>query len=109
MEREERLEYMTTVLKALAHPTRLLIVEELAECDHCVQDLQSKIDANMSTVSRHLKVLRDAGIVDSRKELNQVYYKLIYPCVFNIFNCILNARENKGTCGGEDERKIERT
>ena len=60
MERDERLEYMTTVLKALAHPTRLLIVEELAESEQCVQELQSKIDANMSTVSKHLKILKDA-------------------------------------------------
>ena len=103
MEKDERLEYMTTVLKALAHPTRLLIVEELAESEQCVQELQSKIDANMSTVSKHLKILKDAGIVDSRKELNQVYYRLIYPCVHNIFNCIVNAKENKTPCGGNNE------
>ena len=76
------------VLKAMGHATRLFIVTELGEGDKCVCELQEKIGADMSTVSKHLSVLREAGILSSNKQGNQVFYSLRCPCVLQFFQCI---------------------
>ena len=76
------------VMKALAHPTRLFIVDQLAEGPRCVCELTDMIGADVSTVSRHLSVLRDAGILDDDKRGNQVFYSLRVPCVLNWYSCV---------------------
>lgn len=76
------------VLKALAHPTRLWMAEMLSEGERCVCEFADKIDADMSTISKHLSVLKQAGIVEDDKRGKQVYYKLKVPCVLNFMNCV---------------------
>ena len=76
------------VLKALAHPTRLWIAEQLAEGERCVCEFVDNIDADFSTVSKHLSVLKEAGIVEGDKRGKQVYYHLKVPCVLNFMDCI---------------------
>ncbi|ABA87444.1 helix-turn-helix transcriptional regulator, ArsR family [Syntrophotalea carbinolica DSM 2380] len=82
------LEYCSDFFKALAHPTRIVLVEDLAEGEKCVCDLAQKIDADISTVSRHLRELRNAGIVANQKRGNQVFYSLRTPCILNFLQCI---------------------
>ena len=62
------------VLKAMAHPTRLYIVEQLSHAEHCVGDLQELIGADVSTVSKHLAILNEAGLLRREKRANQVFY-----------------------------------
>jgi len=76
------------VMKALAHPTRLFIVDQLAEGPRCVCELTEMVGADVSTVSRHLAVLREAGILDDDKRGNQVFYSLRVPCVLNWYSCV---------------------
>jgi ArsR family transcriptional regulator len=76
------------ILKALAHPTRLLIVDELSHGELCVCELNKMIDAEMPTVSRHLSQLKSAGIVEDEKRGAQVFYRLRVPCVLNFFKCV---------------------
>lgn len=76
------------VLKALAHPSRLLIVEELSRGERCVCELAELVGAEMPTVSRHLALLREAGIVYDEKRGVQVFYRLKTPCVMNFFHCV---------------------
>ncbi|MBD3169471.1 MAG: metalloregulator ArsR/SmtB family transcription factor [candidate division Zixibacteria bacterium] len=76
------------VIKAMAHPTRLFIVDELSRGEKCVQQLVEMINADTSTVSKHLSVLKNAGILDDDKRGQQVYYKLQTPCVLNFFACV---------------------
>lgn len=76
------------VLKALAHPTRLWMVEQLAAGERCVCELVEGVDADFSTVSKHLAVLRQAGIVEHTKRGKQVFYRLEVPCVMNFMGCI---------------------
>ncbi len=76
------------VIKALAHPTRLFIVDEIAKEEQCVCELQEMIGADMSTVSKHLSVLREAGVVSDEKRGLMVYYRLRVPCILNLFGCI---------------------
>ena len=76
------------VLKALAHPTRLWMAEKLSEGERCVCEFVEEIDADFSTVSKHLAVLKNAGIVSLDKRGKQVYYHLKVPCVLNFINCV---------------------
>ncbi len=76
------------VLKAMAHPTRLFIIEELEKEERCVCDLTEQIGADISTVSKHLSVLKQAGIVIDDKRGNQVFYRLRVPCILNFFGCV---------------------
>jgi DNA-binding transcriptional ArsR family regulator len=85
---QARLTARANVFKALAHPSRLLIVEELARQAHCVCELTEMIGADMSTVSKHLSVLKSAGIVQDEKRGLQVYYRLKMPCVLRFFDCV---------------------
>ena len=85
---QARLTARANVFKALAHPSRLLIVEELARKTHCVCELTEMIGADMSTVSKHLSVLKGAGIILDEKRGLQVYYRLKMPCVLRFFDCV---------------------
>ncbi|MCK4607220.1 MAG: winged helix-turn-helix transcriptional regulator [candidate division Zixibacteria bacterium] len=84
----DRYEARATIVKAMAHPTRLFIVDKLAQKSMCVAELTDLIGADMSTVSRHLAVLKTAGIVQDRKKGVQVYYRLRMPCILNFFGCV---------------------
>lgn len=77
------------IAKALAHPVRIELIDRLADNQEvCVCELTEKLAINQSSVSKHLAILKRAGIVVSRKEGLQVYYKLQIPCVTNFFNCM---------------------
>ena len=93
--RKAHLEARARVLKAMAHPTRLFIIEELEKEERCVCDLTAMIGADISTVSKHLSVLRQAGIVLDDKRGNQVFYRLRVPCILNFFGCVESVLENQ--------------
>ena len=76
------------VVKALAHPTRLFIVDQLADGERCVCELRDMVGADVSTVSKHLSVLKQAGIVADDKRGLQVFYRLQVPCIQNLFACV---------------------
>ncbi|HLP77306.1 MAG TPA: metalloregulator ArsR/SmtB family transcription factor [Candidatus Paceibacterota bacterium] len=82
------------IIKALAHPTRLFIVDELAQGERCVCELTEMIGVEMPTVSRHLSQLKHAGIVEDDKRGAQVFYRLRVPCVLNFFKCVQAVQEN---------------
>lgn len=76
------------VLKAMGHPSRIRILEVLSKGETCVCDIAPAVGSDMSTVSRHLSVLRNAGIIaDDKRGLN-VFYRLVTTCVLDFFNCI---------------------
>jgi DNA-binding transcriptional ArsR family regulator len=85
---KDKLERRANMLKALAHPSRLMMVDELSNGERCVCELQKLVGADMSTVSKHLTVLKKAGLVESEKRGLQVFYMLLSPCVMNFFTCV---------------------
>jgi len=88
-EREKALlEAKAAVLKALAHPTRLWMTEQLAGGERCVCEFVEALDVDFSTVSKHLAVLKQAGIVQDDKRGKQVYYRLRVPCVLTFMHCV---------------------
>ncbi len=87
------------VMKAMAHPTRLFIVDELAAGPRCVRELTEMIGDDISTVSKHLAVLRNAGIVADERRGAKVFYSLRTKCVGKFFSCVesvLNADSRRG-------------
>jgi len=92
----EDFEARAKVMKALAHPTRLMMIEELSRGERCVRELRDLADRDLSTVSKHLSILKDAGILQDEKRGKQVFYRLRVPCVLNFFHCldsVLTARD----------------
>jgi len=87
-ETQARFEARAAIIKAMAHPTRLFIVDELSRGERCVCELTEMIGADMSTVSRHLAVLKAVGIVTDDKRGSQVFYALAVPCILSFFNCV---------------------
>ena len=76
------------IVKAMAHPTRLFIIDELSRKERCVCELTEMVGADVSTVSRHLSVLKSVGIVQDDKRGSQVFYRLRCPCVLSFFDCV---------------------
>jgi ArsR family transcriptional regulator len=76
------------VAKALAHPTRLLILDALKEKEWCVCELTELVGADQSTVSKHLAILKNAGIVEDRKEGSMNLYRLRILCLDGFFGCM---------------------
>jgi len=98
-----RYEARAKIFKAMAHPTRLFIVDELAQGgEKCVCELTEMIGADMSTVSRHLGVLKGAGIVQDEKRGSMVFYRLRLKCVPQFFDCV----ESVMKCNVEDQQKL---
>jgi ArsR family transcriptional regulator, arsenate/arsenite/antimonite-responsive transcriptional repressor len=83
-----KFELRAKVVKALAHPTRLFIIEELSQQERCVCELTEMIGADTSTVSKHLTILKNAGLLKDEKRGTMVYYQLRCPCILNFFGCL---------------------
>ncbi len=83
-----KFELRAQIVKAMAHPTRLFIVDELSRQERCVCELTDMIGADTSTVSKHLTILKNAGIVKDDKRGTSVFYQLRCPCILDFFGCI---------------------
>jgi len=86
--RIKRLQARANILKAMAHPTRLFILEELSEGKQSVGELTEKIKVDMSTVSKHLSILKAEGIIHDERQGTSIYYHLSCPCVLNFYECV---------------------
>lgn len=77
-----------SVLKALAHPSRLLITETLMHGELCVYEITNLVGDDVSTVSKHLLILRSAGVLSSEKRGLNVYYRVACDCFGDFLHCI---------------------
>jgi DNA-binding transcriptional ArsR family regulator len=100
---QAKYEARANILAAMAHPTRLFIVDELSRGgERCVRELTEMIGADMSTVSRHLAMLKNTGILEDEKRGAQVYYSLRIRCVLNFFECV----ESVMKCNAKDQQRL---
>ncbi len=81
-------EMRAKIIKAMAHPSRLMMIDALANGEKCVCELRDLVGSDISTVSKHLALMREAGIVNDRKAGQQVFYSLRVPCILNFFDCV---------------------
>lgn len=93
------------IFKAMAHPVRLAIVEGLAGGGRCVCDIAGWFNHDRTTISKHLSILKNAGIITDRKEGLSVYYSLHATCLIPLLECLETAlrddvrREYESCCG----------
>ena len=85
----EELKARARVMKALASPVRLKIVDELSRGERCICELQPMFPMNKSTLSRHVAELKNVGIVGERREGVRCYLRLQTPCILNVFDCAM--------------------
>jgi len=90
MKRKSRQHYevRARVAKALAHPSRLLILDALADGEMCVCELTELVGADQSTVSKHLSVLKHAGLVEDRKDGVMTHYRMKILCLGGFWKCV---------------------
>ncbi len=74
--RDEDIDRASRSLKAMSHPLRLKILCTLGDKEISVQDIVEHVGTSQSNISQHLAILRDKGILDSRKDANRVYYRV---------------------------------
>ncbi len=86
--KEYHLEIRAKIFKALGHPSRLKMVEYLFGGERCVCELQATVGSDISTVSKHLNVLKEAGIVQDERRGTNIYYSLRMKCVAGFLNCV---------------------
>jgi DNA-binding transcriptional ArsR family regulator len=87
MKRDNRYKQQARLMKALANETRLKIIDRLNEGECNVGELVALLGCDQSTVSKHLAILRGVGVVDDDRRGNEVFYRLLTPCVINFFSC----------------------
>ena len=74
--RDEDIDRASRSLKAMSHPLRLKILCTLGDKEISVQDIVDQVGTSQSNISQHLAILRDKGILDSRKDANRVFYRV---------------------------------
>ena len=77
-----------SIIKALAHPVRLALVEVLGRGEKCVCELVEAVDAERTSVSKHLAILKNAGIISDRRKGVSIFYRLEVPCILRFLDCI---------------------
>lgn len=87
-------EARANIIKAMGHPTRLFILEELHQKERCVNELTEMIGSDVSTISKHLSVLKNAGLVHDEKRGTSIFYSLCCPCILDFIGCVETVLKN---------------
>ena len=87
----EQAKAKTEILKALANPVRMIVVEALSHGDLCVRDLNKLVGVRQPTLSRHLIQLKKAGLVTERRQGSRVFHHLACPCMLRALDCTMEA------------------
>ena len=84
----EEAEIRARIIKAMGHPVRLMIIDMLKTGEHSFSDLFDLFKLDKSTVSKHLLVMKESGIISSRKAGTDMIYRLDVPCITDFFSCV---------------------
>ena len=76
IDNQEHIELAAHALKAIAHPLRLKILCVIGDREACVQEIVEAVGTSQSNISQHLAILRDKGVMVTRKDANRVYYRI---------------------------------
>jgi len=87
----DKLGLKTELLKAMSHPIRLSIIELLGNGEQCLRDITANLQVDTATISRHLSVLKQVGIVEHRREGPHMVYWVSMPCALDIARCLERA------------------
>ncbi|UMB53248.1 metalloregulator ArsR/SmtB family transcription factor [Lutibacter sp. A64] len=81
------------LFKALAHPTRLFIINAVKDKKLSVKELTELVGVDISTMSKHLSILKNHKIIKGKKDKNYIYYSLEIPCVLDFMTCAVKVIE----------------
>ena len=95
LQQKKAMQARADIFKALGHPARLAMIMALSEGERCVCELQDLVGSDMSTISKHLAVLRNAGLVDAEKHGKQVFYSLRLKCTLGFLRCVERAMKER--------------
>ena len=73
---DEHIEQTSRAMKAMSHPLRLKILAVLGDREVSVQDIVEQVGTSQSNISQHLAIMRDKGVLRTRKDANRVYYRV---------------------------------
>jgi len=108
MKSRQRYEARARVAKALAHPSRLMMLDLLAKTEMNVTEITKAVGADQSTVSKHLAVLKEAGLIDTRKEGTTSFYRVTCACLGGFFSCleamVVSDIQRRQASGGRSRR-----
>ena len=90
----EEAEIKSRIIKSMSHPVRLMIIDALKEREMLFSEIKEMFDFDKSTISKHLLVLKQAGVVSSKKSGVDMIYKLEVPCITDFFGCVTAVIEN---------------
>ncbi|HSM97784.1 MAG TPA: metalloregulator ArsR/SmtB family transcription factor [Gallionella sp.] len=76
IDKDEDIRQAALAVKAIAHPLRLKILCVLGDQEVSVQDIVEQVGTSQSNISQHLSILRDKGVLATRKDANRVYYRI---------------------------------
>lgn len=76
LQKQEHIDQASRALKSMAHPLRLKILCVLGESELSVQEIVDCVGTSQSNISQHLAILRDKGVLRTRKDANRVYYRI---------------------------------
>ena len=88
--RDEDIDRASRSLKAMSHPLRLKILCTLGAQEVSVQDIVERVGTSQSNISQHLAILRDKGILSSRKDANRVFYKVVNSRTLQLISMMRN-------------------
>lgn len=94
---DEILDRIAVRLKAMANPFRLKMLHALHDGEHSVTELLAEVGSSQANVSKHLNVLRSAGLVASRRDGVSVYYRLSDSAVFSICQAVCDSLLHKAS------------
>lgn len=95
---ETRLNQKAEILKGLAHPVRIAILEMLDGQELCVGEIAEKFPWDRTTVSKHLTLMRELDIIEDRREGQNIYYRLKMRCLVTVLKCIDGVIETGRSC-----------
>ena len=81
-------ETQSDLLKALSHATRLAILDILRDGEQCVCHMEATLDLRQAYISQQLMILKQAGILESRRDGLNLYYRVIKPEVFSVLDAL---------------------
>lgn len=93
------------VLKAVAHPLRLLIIEVLQDGERCVGEIVEALGEKQAVTSQQLNMMRDRGVLACRREGAKVFYRIANPNVIRVLDCVYDHCDSKN--GPVDRTEVE--
>ena len=87
MQTKDRIEARAKIFKALSHPSRVYIIEELIKGERCICEFAGLLNVDKSTVSKHFAILKEAKVINTVKQGTSVICSLRMPCIKNFFCC----------------------